>query len=97
MDKESSSNFIAPNGYVIVGRQHLGDENGNTRYKIGRITFNGKNTSIENTQSMVEYQLYMESKGIFFQTEPYFLYVGRVHQGDENGLTYNIQGLVKVK
>lgn len=95
--KESSSNFIAPNGYVIVGRQHLGDENGNTRYKIGRITFNGKNTSIENTQSMVEYQLYMESKGIFFQTEPYFLYVGRVHQGDENGLTYNIQGLVKVK
>lgn len=95
--EESGSVFKAPDGYVIVGRKHSGDENKKTSYMVAKITFNGRETTVLETNSLIEYQLYVESKGIFFQTEPYFLYIGRVHSGDENGFTYNIQGTVKVK
>lgn len=93
---ENESGYQTPNGYVLLGRQHIGDENGQTRYKVGRILFNGKHTNIYATNSLIEYQFYVESQGVFFQTEPYFLYTGRVHGGDENGWTRNIQSLVKV-
>lgn len=95
--KENDSVFHAPDGYVILGRQHTGDENGMTRYKIGKITFNGIETSILSTDSFIEYQLYPENMAVFFKTEPYCLYTGRCHQGDEKGDTYNIQGLVIVR
>lgn len=94
--KESNSNYTAPSGYVIVGRQHSGDENGQTRYKIARITFNGNSVTTVPANSMFEYQIYKESAGAFFKVEPYFLYIGRIHNGDENGTTENIQGLVKI-
>ena len=94
--KESNATYQAPSGYIIIGRQHSNDENGKTRYKIGKITFNGRSTSTQNANSLFEYQIYAESAGVFFQTEPYFLYIGRTHYDDENGLTYNIQGIVKV-
>lgn len=43
--KESSGNgFDADNNRIIVGREHKGDENGNTRYAIGKVTFNGRET-----------------------------------------------------
>ena len=94
--QESNSIFIAPVGYVIIGRQHKGDENGNTRYKIAKILFNGKVVTSSDANSLFEYQLYTESSGAFFEIEPYFLYIGRNHTKDENGITENYQGLFKV-
>lgn len=89
--------YSAPTGYIITGRQHSGDENGLTRYKIGRITFLGHDTEVLDVSSVVEYQEYLEQYGVFFQTGSYFLYTGRFHNGDEEGLTYNLVGLVRVK
>lgn len=94
--KEASSEYTTSNGFVMLGRQHRGDENGETRYKIGRITFNGKQTVVISAEPYYSYQLYRESKGVFFMTEPYFLYTGRSHEGDENGYVRNLQGLVKL-
>ena len=94
---EVNVHYTAPDGYVIVGRQHSGDEkSGRTRYKIGRVTFNGKATTVKNMNSVYEYQMYPENKGVFFQTNKYFLWIGRDHIKDENGTTSNAQGLVKV-
>ena len=93
---EISSNYVAPEGYVIIGRQHIGSDEGKTRYKIGRITFNGRETVVSDASSICETQQYMESKGIFFKTNKYLLWTGRVHMGDAKGLTYNLQGYVKV-
>lgn len=93
---ESNSIFMAPSGYAIIGRQHTGDENGNTRYKVAKILFNGKSVMSSDANSLFEYQLYTESSGAFFEVEPYFLYVGRNHPDDENGIDENYQGLFKV-
>lgn len=92
---ESSCDYTAPTGYVILGRKHVGDENGSTQFKIGKITFNGKSTSVINANSVVPYQEYQENAGVFFQTEPYLLYYGRFHKGDENKITRNFQAIVK--
>lgn len=94
--KESTSIFEAPSGYVIVGREHTGDENGNTRYKIARVSFNGKAVTTVSANSKFEYQYYKEYAGVFFKTEPYLAYIGRKHTGDENGVTENYQGILKV-
>ena len=31
--KESASSYICPPDTIMIGREHQGDENGNTRYK----------------------------------------------------------------
>jgi len=93
---EYDSDFRAPNGYVILGRQHTGGKNGNTRYKVGKILFNGVETTVESTDSLFEYQYYRENVGVFFQTTPYYLFTGRNHQGDDEGYTYNMMGMVRV-
>lgn len=95
--KESECDYKTPSGYVILGRKHIGDENGSTQFKIGRITFNGRTTSVVNAASVVRYQEYEESAGIFFHTNPYLVYTGRYHMGDENQFTHNYQGYVKIK
>lgn len=92
---ENDCNYTAPTGYIILGRKHVGDENGSTQFKIGKIVFNGKDTTVINANSIIPYQEYTENAGVFFQTEPYLLYYGRYHKGDENGITYNIQAIVK--
>lgn len=95
--KESDHDYIAPDGYVILGRAHAkdSDENGKTKYKIGRIKYNGVLTTVVSAQSAAPYQEYYESAGVFFSTYPNLLYIGRRHIGDENGTTYNYQGVVK--
>lgn len=92
---ESSSDYIAPSGHVIVGREHIGDENGKTRYKISRILFKGKSTTTTRVNSKFEFQYYRESAGVFFKTEPFLIFIGRKHIGDENQMTENYQGILK--
>ena len=35
--KESESSFICPDGALIVGREHIGDENGKTQYSFKKL------------------------------------------------------------
>ncbi len=94
--KERDSKFLAPAGFVILGRQHKGDENGETRYKIGKITYNGRATNVIDASDRIPYQIYMEHMKVFFQTNKYCLFTGRVHTGDEESKTHNFQSFVKV-
>lgn len=93
---ESSSNIQIPSGYVITGREHNGDENGKTRYRIAKVKFNGIDTTTIPANDKYDYQYYPESAGVFFQTEPYLIFTGRTHTGDENDLTVNYQSILKV-
>lgn len=40
--------MLAPINRVVVGRQHLGDENGSTKYATAVVKFNGHPTEIKN-------------------------------------------------
>lgn len=60
--KESSGNgYSAPANRVIVGRQHKGDENGQTRYATAVIKIDGKTTTLE--EGLNSYSI-KESSGI---------------------------------
>ncbi len=84
--KESSGiGYVSSNNRVVVGRQHLGDENGNTRYATGIIKFNGVETMLEES---VESSAIKESSGIWFTTDNQKVLIGRRHNGDENGNTW---------
>jgi hypothetical protein len=83
--KESSgAGFTASAGRVIIGRQHSGDENGNTRYLTGIVKYNGKPTQITNVISAGPYK---ESNGTFYKTNAQQVIISRIHQGDENKYT----------
>lgn len=83
--KESSGQgFDALNNHVIVGREHKGDENGQTRYATAIVRFNGKDCM---TCDRVSSSLIKESKGIWCCSDSERVMTGRHHTGDENGNT----------
>ena len=90
---DTGSSFICPKAdQVIVGRMHLGDENGKTTYKYGALSFlNDGNKEYEFKLSDVLYSEYYKESGSSFNIgEGYMegtLIVGREHIGDENGQT----------
>lgn len=92
--KESSGNgYDAPANRVIVGRQHKGDENGQTQYATAIIKIDGKTTTLEegiNSPSI------KESSGIWFKTDENRVMTGRHHSGDENGQTYYTSAKVTI-
>ena len=92
--KESGSNYDAPSGYVIVGREHSGDENGNTRYKVGKIyVSDGKTKKAATMYDWTSEGPWKESKGEngngWSAKNGAYMLIGRVHNGDENGSTYH--------
>lgn len=92
--KESSgSGFDASDNRVIVGRQHKGDENGQTRYATAKILFNGKPAILVNR---IPSNTVKESKGIWVTAGSKQFMTGRHHSGDENGITTYCQGYVTV-
>ena len=92
--KESSGNgYDAPANRVIVGRQHKGDENGQTRYATAKILFNGKPAILVNR---IPSNTVKESKGIWVTAGSKQFMTGRHHSGDENGITTYCQGYVTV-
>lgn len=91
--KESSgSGFWAPENRVIVGRYHKGDENGVTEYATAVIFVNGELAKTIDRESHASFK---ESSGTWFVTNAQRVIVGRVHKGDENGLTHNILAYAK--
>ena len=87
------SEFLCPKStQVIVGRMHLGDENGKTTYKYGAISFlNDDNNEYEFKLSDVMYSDYFQENSSAFNCEDHYLegtlIVGREHIGDEKGKT----------
>lgn len=84
--KESDSNFSCPENTVMVGRQHKGDENGDTRYqyaftRIGNSPNPCSITLVSTTDSI------KESAGIWSKAQDAQVMTGRSHSGDENGDT----------
>lgn len=80
--------FDVPAGQVMTGRQHSGDENGNTRYHSSQVWFQGN--AVTTNYDVNDDGLW--SDGV---TQSNHMYVcpdnkvltGRSHQGDENGST----------
>lgn len=84
--KESSGIvYNTPPGRVLVGRKHLGDENGMTQYATGLLKVN--NTVCVKTTNNNSIQI-KESTGIWYKTDNQSIMTGRCHNGDENGKTY---------
>jgi hypothetical protein len=94
-ESDSGSFFQTPQGRVLTGRQHTGDENGNTRYQTAVVLFNGNPTSAVSAGSLLpDVSMKFESSGTFFRSASRFILVGRTHTGDENGETIYSQGYI---
>lgn len=89
--KESAEGYNAPTNRVIVGRQHDGDENGQTKYATAIVKFNGKPTYVNNT---VISQAIKESAGVWFKSSEREVITGRQHLGDENKNTFYYTGVI---
>lgn len=83
--------YDAPYGKVIVGRMHSGDENGETRYAIGEVFYNGHPTFIQNYHISAPMK---ESDGNWFKVANDCVITARHHYGDENGTTYYGLGMI---
>lgn len=80
--KESAGiQFECPGDGAITGMEHLGDENGNTRYQCGSL---GPGT-VQPVSCAWSTEV-KESQGYFTCTDNKVL-TGRKHSGDENGKT----------
>lgn len=83
--KESSGQwFRASNGRVLTGREHEGDENGQTRYQTAVVKVSGEVAAVKNKQESSKIK---ESSGNFFECPQGSVMTGRWHDGDENGST----------
>ncbi|MFG1874096.1 hypothetical protein ACGFIV_04580 [Sphaerisporangium sp. NPDC049003] len=81
--KESNSYFASPPDHVLIGRRHLGDENGLTSYLTGALYWRGvqlRLTSRYWTEPMKESNHSIQAFAPLVMT-------GRQHKGDENGDT----------
>ena len=88
-DNNGQSEFICDADYVVNGRGHEGDENGNTWYTAVKLMYN--NTPI--TVKDAHWSDWMQESGkntdgeSVFQCAAGYVITGRQHQGDENGNT----------
>lgn len=100
--KESNSSFICPeSSHVIVGREHEGDENGNTWYKYGELKIvkplTGSNLELTGVRLSKTFCTdYMKESSSCFMADDNVI-VGREHNGDENGKTRYFYKKVFVK
>ncbi|GAA2669000.1 hypothetical protein LV78_004150 [Actinosynnema pretiosum] len=81
--KESNSLFSAATDQVLVGRQHSGDENGQTRYATAQLSVGGRAVTLTGRR-WTDPQKESSSNSRAGELE---VMVGRQHSGDENGQT----------
>lgn len=97
--EQSKLNYTAPNGWVIVGRKHDGDENGKTFFQISQVVISD-NTLADTTDSMTSGQI-QESAGIWWVASNLGslmqVMTGATHTGDENGKSTYTGSLLYVK
>lgn len=84
--KESDgTSYLCPTNTVMTGRQHQGDENGDTKYLCAPLTYQGRSVSV-NPNGGSWSEAIVESTSQFVCPDGQILN-GRYHKGDENGLT----------
>ncbi len=90
--KESNSYFLGSGNQVIVGRQHLGDENGDTRHKYGTLRWRGSELQLTSRY----WTGFMKESSHSTEAGPGQVMTGRRHSGDENGYTAYAYGTITV-
>ncbi|MER5647651.1 hypothetical protein [Streptosporangium sp. NPDC002524] len=81
--KESRSDYSAPDNQAVTGRWHEGDENGYTRYRTASVYWRGQRVLLANGDISGGYR---ESNHTWHAEENRVM-TGRLHRGDENGTT----------
>ncbi|WP_211230853.1 hypothetical protein [Pseudomonas parafulva] len=76
--------FNCPSNEVLDGRQHYSDENGETKYRCGKV-FSG--TRQLQVMPATTWQASQKESSSEFTCAPDSVMVGRWHEGDENGNT----------
>ena len=93
--KQSSDHQYRPGSqWIIVGRKHDGDENGQTAFKIAQVKVDGKIASWDDYRGSGEIK---ESSGTWWTAPSGKVMVGERHKGDENGRTYYYSGRIYLK
>ena len=93
--KQSSDHQYRPGSqWIIVGRKHDGDENGQTAFKIAQVKVDGKIASWDDYLGSGEIK---ESSGTWWTAPSGKVMVGERHSGDENGRTYYYSGRIYLK
>ncbi|MER5647652.1 hypothetical protein [Streptosporangium sp. NPDC002524] len=82
--RESRSDYSAPDNQVVVGRWHHDDENGDTRYRSAALYWQGRQVWLTDGNTSGEYK----ESGHSWLAAPGKVMTGRVHHGDENGKTW---------
>lgn len=77
---------------IITGREHIGDENGKTRYQTGLLKYKGKLVKIVPYPN-ADMCIY-ESQGKTVFPKDNLVIIGIKHSGDENGITTFCQGYI---
>jgi hypothetical protein len=97
--KQSDLDYNAPDGWVIVGRKHDGDENGKTSFQISQVVIS--DTTLVSTTDGMKSTLIKESAGIWWVAANLGnlmqVMTGTSHSGDENGNTTYTGSLLFVK
>lgn len=81
--RESSSSYTCPDNTVMVGRHHIGDENGNTWYQCADLTINNDLAKV--TERF--WSDWIKESRSSYACPFNQIMVGREHSGDENGKT----------
>ncbi|MGW4801768.1 hypothetical protein ACWEPC_56070 [Nonomuraea sp. NPDC004297] len=83
-ERESRSDYSAPDNQVVVGRWHQDDENGPTRYRSAALYWQGRQVLLTDGNVSGEYK---ESSHSWLAAAGKVM-TGRTHYGDENGKTW---------
>lgn len=107
ISKESNSEFICPEGTVMTGRMHRGDDNGPTQYEYATLKAVDRNGSVikggivrivpvfQRDNNSYWTKPIKESDGIWAgESSSGLVMIGRKHSGDENGYTSYMLGYV---
>ena len=93
--------YKAPDGYVFTGREHRDDENGDTRWEVGRVyVSNGKTKKPVTMYSPANSEEYGEHKGEndygWSGKNGAYIMTGYYHTGDEEGSSWYTSAKAKV-
>ena len=99
-DKTQIGYYKAPDGYVFTGREHSGDENGNSRWEVGRVyVSDGKTKNQLQCMAILTVAVTMKSMAkmaMDFGQNGAYMMTGRYHKGDETKNSWYTSAKAKV-
>ncbi|GAA0823712.1 hypothetical protein ACFQVD_03360 [Streptosporangium amethystogenes subsp. fukuiense] len=81
--RENNSNYSSPPNQALVGRRHILDENGWTRYRSASLAWRGQTVRLIDPLWTGD----LKESNHNYQTGTQRVLIGRAHSGDENGNT----------